>query len=67
MLEYTKMILEKVSFNETLFRKEVKKSKMFLQQHEQKILQKWLLMKFGEQYADFFEEVFSLQEKKCYC
>lgn len=67
MLEYTKMILEKVSFDDELFKKEVKKSKMFLQLQEQQILKKWLVVKFGKQHGDFLEEVFSLQKEKCFC
>lgn len=67
MLEYTKMILEKVSFNDELFRKEVKKSKAFLQINELRMLQGWLMKKYGDKHGDFFNEVFSLQKEKCLC
>ena len=50
MLEYTKTILEKVSFNLQLFEKELKKSLNHLVDQEILELQKWIAEKFGRKY-----------------
>jgi hypothetical protein len=42
MLEYSKMILSKVSFNRKIFRKEYRKSKQWLNQQEVYELRGWL-------------------------
>lgn len=42
MLDYCKIILEKVSFDPKLFRKEYKKSLKFLSNKDQMELKKWL-------------------------
>lgn len=42
MLEYVKMILEKVSFDKTLFIKEYRKSLGWLKQHEIADLKNWI-------------------------
>jgi hypothetical protein len=42
MLEYTKTILTKVSFNKTLFFKEYKKARLYLQPQEVNALRDWL-------------------------
>lgn len=58
MLEYTKTILQKVSFNRELFRKELLKSKRWLRREELILLQAWCLVTFNEQYSDVLREVF---------
>lgn len=58
MLEYTKTVLEKVSFSRELFRKELQKSKKFLKEDEVELLQNWCRMSFTEKYPDIIGEVF---------
>ena len=52
MLEYQKMILEKVSFDKNIFKKELKKSIKWLQGEELKKLIHWVWNKFGLTHAD---------------
>jgi hypothetical protein len=47
MLEYCKMILEKLSFNKKLFKKEYLKSFKLLKPTEGILLRKWVREKFG--------------------
>ncbi|HLO91672.1 MAG TPA: hypothetical protein VK172_10955 [Lentimicrobium sp.] len=58
MLEYSKTVLEKVSFNRDLFRKELEKSKRMLREDEFELLQTWCRMSFTEKYPDIIGEVF---------
>ncbi|KAF0201258.1 MAG: hypothetical protein FD170_2866 [Bacteroidetes bacterium] len=58
MLEYTKTILQKVSFNRDLFRKELIKSKRWLRREEIILLQIWCLVTFNDTYSDIIREVF---------
>lgn len=58
MLEYTKTVLEKVSFSRELFRKELQKSKKFLKEDEVELLQNWCRTSFTEKYPDIIGEVF---------
>jgi hypothetical protein len=46
MLDYSKLILEKVSFDPLLFKKELKKFKQWLSASERKALIKWCLEKY---------------------
>ena len=57
MLEMTKMVLEKVSFDQTLFRKELIKAKSWLKKDELLLLQAWCLTTFAGQYEDLIQEV----------
>ncbi len=52
MLEYCKIILQKVSFNLELFRTELLKATRELVAAEILILKKWCLETFGEQYCN---------------
>ena len=54
MLDYTKMILEKVSFDTVLFEKELVKSVRFLLNDEITELRNWCTAKFGIEYGRFF-------------
>lgn len=47
MLEYSKMILEKVSFDAQLFEKELKKAFGWLLEKERKELEEWVNMQFS--------------------
>ena len=58
MLEFCKDILLKVSFNRKLFRKELKKSMMWLDKREQVKLRAWCLATFGNLYGDVIIETF---------
>ncbi|PID93595.1 MAG: hypothetical protein CSA95_06680 [Bacteroidetes bacterium] len=59
MLEYTKTILEKVSFSKELFRKELGKSPRWLEKEELLILQTWCLLTFGHLYRDVIIDFFN--------
>lgn len=50
MLEYTKTILRKVSFDKDLFEKELKKAISYLCLPELKELENWILKTFGMHY-----------------
>lgn len=58
MLEYTKTILQKVSFSQALFGKELKKSLNWLQKDEVYILRTWCIMTFGDLYIEIIQEAF---------
>lgn len=58
MLEYTKLVLQKVSFDRGLFSKELKKSIRFLKEEELELLHDWCLANFSEAYADIVQEAF---------
>tara|TARA_B100001250_G_C19331355_1_gene584854 strand:- start:20 stop:205 length:186 start_codon:yes stop_codon:yes gene_type:complete len=57
MLEFSKKILNKVSFDKTLFKKELSKSVRWLSKKEVLILKIWALTKFS-QYENTILEVF---------
>jgi hypothetical protein len=54
MLEYVKTVLQKVSFNDTLFRKELSKSLKWLSEHERAELHKWINRTYGSVYKNVF-------------
>lgn len=58
MFELSKKILEKVSFDKTLFRKELIKAVKWLKPDEKMLLMVWCLATFGTQYKDVIKEVF---------
>ena len=58
MFELSKNILEKVSFDKTLFRKELTKAIKWLKPDEKTLLQVWCLATFGNQYKDVIIEVY---------
>jgi hypothetical protein len=57
MFELSKNILQKVSFDKTLFRKELTKSLRWLKKEEQKLLFIWCVGTFN-QYKDVVLEVY---------
>jgi hypothetical protein len=59
MLEYTKTILQKVSFSRYLFGKELKKSLKWLRGDEVSALKLWCLLTFGDIYPEIIRETFS--------
>jgi len=58
MLEYTKTILQKVSFSPFLFKKELGKSFKWLKKEEVIVLQAWCVFTFGDIYNDIIIETF---------
>ncbi|MEN8225291.1 MAG: hypothetical protein ABFS05_08015 [Bacteroidota bacterium] len=58
MLEYTKLILRKVSFSRELFGKELRKSIKWLKKEEILLLQAWCVLTFGDTYGDVIQETF---------
>lgn len=58
MLKYTKTVLQKVSFNKDLFKKELQKSLRWLRKEEIIVLQTWCVINFGTMYMDVINEVF---------
>ena len=59
MLKYTKTILQKVSFNKDLFKKELRKSVQWLKRDEVILLEAWCIINFGSIYYDVITEVFN--------
>lgn len=57
MFDYTKLVLQKVSFDKHLFRKELSKSLKALQPNEQQTLKIWCIATFTA-YTDVVIEVF---------
>ncbi|MBL7955460.1 MAG: hypothetical protein JNJ91_10500 [Flavobacteriales bacterium] len=58
MMEFSKQVLQKVSFDQRLFRKELIKARRWLGQHDQLVLKAWCLATFGHIYKDVIVEVF---------
>lgn len=58
MLEYSKEILLKVSFDKGLFRKELKKAIRWLKKEERRLFMLWCFATFGARYYDVLAEVF---------
>jgi 3-phosphoglycerate kinase len=58
MLDYTKLILRKVSFSRELFGKELRKSIKWLKKDEILLLQTWCVITFGDIYGDVIQETF---------
>jgi hypothetical protein len=58
MLDMSKTILEKVSFDRILFRKELSKAVIWLKPHEKTMLKVWALTTFGHMYKDVIMDVF---------
>lgn len=59
MLEYVKLILEKVSFDKKLFEKELKKGLLQLVPEEVKQLKEWCYTKFGSIYKTILNKIFN--------
>lgn len=58
MLDYTKLILSKVSFDEYLFTRELEKAIVNLDSHEIRNLQSWLQKNYGIRYRNIIDEYF---------
>lgn len=64
MLTYTKMILEKVSFDERLFKKELRKSYRWLSYQEISRLEDWAFNAYGDLYGGIISETFDKKEEE---
>lgn len=58
MLEYTKTVLEKVSFNEALFTKELMKSIQWVQMEDVNQLYAWCKNLYGNRYEKVIDHCF---------
>jgi hypothetical protein len=58
MLDLSKKILEKVSFDKMLFRKELIKAIKWVQPNEKTLLKVWCLATFGTEYQTEIIEIF---------
>ena len=58
MLELSKTILSKISFDKYLFKKELKKAVNWVKPNEALMLKVWCLAQFGHLYKDVILEVF---------
>jgi hypothetical protein len=59
MYELSKSILEKVSFDKALFRKELIKAVKWIKPNEKTLLKVWCLATFGHRYKEEITEVFA--------
>lgn len=59
MLEFSKKILQKVSFDKFLFEKELRKALKWMKKEEEKLaLKTWALATFGVAYSDVILKVY---------
>ena len=58
MMELSQQVLQKVSFDSRLFKKELMKARRWLGQHDQLVLKAWCLATFGHTYKDVIMDVF---------
>ncbi len=58
MLELSKKVLEKVSFDRFLFRKELKKAIKWVSKEERFALQAWCIVTYGDLYSDVILDCF---------
>ncbi|MFK7757069.1 MAG: hypothetical protein AB8B53_09085 [Flavobacteriales bacterium] len=58
MLEFCKKVLEKVSFDKYLFKKELQKAIRWVKADELEVLRRWCLIKFGGLYRQLIEDSF---------
>ncbi|MBK9177689.1 MAG: hypothetical protein IPM46_15435 [Flavobacteriales bacterium] len=58
MMEFSKQVLHKVSFDPRLFKKELIKARKWVGQSDQLVLKAWCLATFGHVYKDVILEVF---------
>lgn len=54
----TKLVLQRVSFDKNLFKKELVKALKWLKKEEALALQAWCIATFGSQYANLITEVY---------
>ena len=59
MLDFTKKVLEKVSFDRDLFSKELKKALRKMKVREAMALYSWCLITFGDHYREVIVQIFT--------
>ena len=59
MLKLTKYVLEKVSFDKTLFKKELIKASKALKKEELMLLYTWGLVQFASEHQEMLKEIIS--------
>lgn len=64
MFELSKNILDKVSFDKILFRKELNKAMKWLKPEEKMMLLVWCVSTFGHKYSDVITEVYKTVSSK---
>jgi hypothetical protein len=58
MLEFSKSVLQKVSFDHLLFKKELSKSIQWINQNDLEHLREWCLEMYGSRYANIIHQAF---------
>lgn len=58
MLNYVKLVLSKVSFDKSLFEKELKKAIVMLIPNEAMELKQWCMENFGHMYSPIIDRCF---------
>lgn len=58
MYEFSKQVLQKVSFDRSLFSKELKKAIKWVKKDELTLLKAWCLATFGHMYRDVIMDAF---------
>ncbi|MDG1849291.1 MAG: hypothetical protein P8I82_02205 [Flavobacteriales bacterium] len=58
MLEFCKNVLQKVSFDDILFKKELTKSLQWVNEADAESLRTWCLKMYGNKYADIIQQAF---------
>jgi|TARA_B110000467_G_C18239313_1_gene433581 hypothetical protein len=58
MLEFSKSVLQKVSFDHLLFKKELTKSIQWINQTDLEHLKEWCLEMYGAKYANIIHQAF---------
>lgn len=58
MLEYSKIILQKVSFSPALFARELKKALKWLRNDEKQAFQTWCMSTYGDLYPEIIFDSF---------
>jgi hypothetical protein len=59
MLDFSKRVLAKVSFDRHLFSKELRKCLAYLNREELRSLRDWCLGRYGSRYGDVIDEAFA--------
>ena len=58
MLKFCKSVLEKVSFDQVLFKKELIKSIQWINTTDTKSLREWCIEMYGNKYSDIIQQAF---------
>lgn len=64
MLQYTKFILHKMSFDQILFEKELRKAISLMTDEEHLDLKAWCISQFGDKFQDTISLVFNKDQQQ---